>query len=271
VQEFLGSCIFLFIKHPYDVGDRVLIDDTHLIVEHISLLYTSFKRVDNNRVVQLSNIKNNESWIENVTRSKAMKEQVSVVVHADTSFADIEVMRGELEAYVLSPENKRDFFPEVEIQIMEVKDLKSIELLIGMQHKVRSTYTTYTSLLLISLQSNWANEVLRQTRRNKLMTAVMSSVRTVPIYPAGADKPLSILRPTAEVVEAAREGVAADKDAVKILRDEITIAEEAEILGVASSSGIEIAGTQSQHRASIDSRRSFDARRPALGLRRAKD
>jgi hypothetical protein len=136
VQEFLGSCIFLFVKHPYDVGDRVLIGDVHMIVDHISLLYTSFKRVDNNRVVQIPNIKNNDNWIENVTRSKAMKEQVSVVVHAETSFADIEVLRSELEAFVLAPDNKRDFHPEVEIQIMEVKDLKSIELLVGVQHKV---------------------------------------------------------------------------------------------------------------------------------------
>jgi hypothetical protein len=57
-------------------------------------------------------------------------------VHAETSFADIEVLRGEIEAFVLATDNKRDFFPEVEIQIMEVKDLKSIELLVGVQHKV---------------------------------------------------------------------------------------------------------------------------------------
>jgi hypothetical protein len=120
-------------------------------------------------------------------------------------------------------------------------------------------------------QSNWANEVLRQTRRNKLMTAVLSTLRTVPIYPAGAEKPLSILRPTAEVVEAAREGVAADRDAVRILRDDITAAEEAVELGLASSTGIELAATQSQQRRSIDSQRSFDPRKPALGLRRAKD
>lgn len=113
-----------------------MINDTHLIVEHISLLYTQFKRVDNNRVVQISNIKNNDNWIENVTRSKAMKEQVSVAIHAETSFADIEVLKAELQEFVLHPDNKRDFFPEVEIQIMEVKDLKVIELLVGVSHKV---------------------------------------------------------------------------------------------------------------------------------------
>jgi len=56
-QEFLGSCIFLFIKHPYDVGDRVDIqgpEKQQLVVEQISLLYTVFKRIDYMKMVQVS-------------------------------------------------------------------------------------------------------------------------------------------------------------------------------------------------------------------------
>ena len=55
-QEFLGSCIFLFVKHPYDVGDRVDItgpEKEQLLVEKISLLYTVFVRIDKMQVVQV--------------------------------------------------------------------------------------------------------------------------------------------------------------------------------------------------------------------------
>lgn len=52
-QEFLGSCIFLFVKHPYDVGDRVNINDTKMIVDRISLLYSAFTRIDTMQVVQV--------------------------------------------------------------------------------------------------------------------------------------------------------------------------------------------------------------------------
>jgi small-conductance mechanosensitive channel len=55
-QEFLGSCIFLFVKHPYDVGDRVDIagpEKEQLIVEKISLLYTVFTRIDKMQIVQV--------------------------------------------------------------------------------------------------------------------------------------------------------------------------------------------------------------------------
>ena len=57
-QEFLGSCIFLFVKHPYDVGDRVDIngpEKQNLVVEQISLLYTVFKRIDCMKMVQVGN------------------------------------------------------------------------------------------------------------------------------------------------------------------------------------------------------------------------
>lgn len=57
-QEFLGSCIFLFVKHPYDVGDRVDItgpEKEQLQVEKISLLYTVFTRIDKMQVVQVRN------------------------------------------------------------------------------------------------------------------------------------------------------------------------------------------------------------------------
>ena len=38
-------------------------------------------------------------------------------------------------------------------------------------------------------------------------------------YAAGAEKPLAINRPTKELVDAAREAVAADQDATKVLRE----------------------------------------------------
>lgn len=135
-QEFLGLCIFLFVKHPYDVGDRVDIDKTQLIVEHVSLLYTVFRRVDNNKTVQIPNIVSNTMWIENISRSKAMKEQISMTINSSTSFEDIEILRKELHAFLLAPENKRDFFPTVELEILSVGDMKSLELRVEVQYKV---------------------------------------------------------------------------------------------------------------------------------------
>jgi small-conductance mechanosensitive channel len=105
-QEFLGSCIFLFVKHPYDVGDRVDItgpsEKEYLVVEQISLLFTVFKRIDSMKTVQVPNIILNNLWIENITRSKAMKEQLEMFISFDTTLEDIDLLRSEVSPEFLS-------------------------------------------------------------------------------------------------------------------------------------------------------------------------
>lgn len=170
-QEFLGSCIFLFVKHPYDVGDRVDIqgpEKIQMVVEKISLLYTVFTRIDKMQVVQVPNIQLNNLWIENVTRSKAMKEVIDVNVSFDTSFEDIELLRVEMEKFVRAPENNRDFQPDVGISVGGVGDLDKLTLKVAIKHK-----------------SNWHNEVVRATRRSKFMCALTLALKRVPIFGPG--------------------------------------------------------------------------------------
>jgi len=136
VQEFTGSCIFLFVKHPYDVGDRVEINNIDLIVEHISLLYRVFRRVDSNRTVQIPNIVNNGNWIENISRSKAMNEQFTLVISAGTSFDEIEALTGELKEFVVMDENRRDYRQDIKVEVANVGDMSKLELKINLGYKV---------------------------------------------------------------------------------------------------------------------------------------
>ncbi|KAF7533018.1 hypothetical protein G7054_g7465 [Neopestalotiopsis clavispora] len=203
-QEFLGSCIFLFVKHPYDVGDRVDIvgsEKQQLVVERISLLYTIFNRIDKMQIVQVPNIQLNNLWIENVTRSKAMKEVIDLNVSFDTSFEDIELLRQEMEAFVRHPDNARDFMPDLVIGVGGINDLDKLTLKIAMKHK-----------------SNWHNEAVRATRRSKFMCALALAVKKVPIIgPGGGGEPLGgPTNPSYSVAvsdqEAARARDKADQD-----------------------------------------------------------
>jgi len=56
------------------------IDDKKFIVEHISLLFTVFKRVDNVKTTQIPNNVLNTKIVENITRSKFIQEQLMVPV-----------------------------------------------------------------------------------------------------------------------------------------------------------------------------------------------
>lgn len=193
-QEILGSCIFLFAKHPYDIGDRVDITSEQLTVEHIALLYTVFKRITNGKTVQIPNIVLNTLWVENITRSKSMREQVSVFCDFGTSFEDIHLLKLEMQSFLRDPANSRDFHPDTDIEVVSIAEMNKLELVVEIRHK-----------------SNWSNESLRASRRSKFMCALVVALRKVPIHGPGggdaalgsADKPTwSVAVPPTEAREA---------------------------------------------------------------------
>lgn len=146
VTEFLSCCIFLFVKHPYDVGDRVDIGKDEFVVEHISLMYSVFRRVDSDKIVQIPHNVANTLWIENVSRSKAMKERLTLAVCAGTSHEDILALRRELEKFVQADENRRDFQPELDIELIGVGDMSKLDLRVEIRHKVRTSDLSYRAI-----------------------------------------------------------------------------------------------------------------------------
>jgi hypothetical protein len=73
-------------------------------------------------------------------------------------------------------------------------------------------------------QSNWQKERLRITRRNKLITALLASIKIVPIYEPGGgcsktgdlDKPTYTRAVTVEEVEAAATRVEGERNAKRL-------------------------------------------------------
>jgi hypothetical protein len=119
-----------FHQPPVQHWCRVTIDSTELIFDKIFLLY-------NNALVQIPNNVNNPNWIDNINKSKAMKERPTFSVSAGISFADTEALRKEMEAFVQEPENVRDYQPEIDIELISAGDLSKLDLRVELQHKVR--------------------------------------------------------------------------------------------------------------------------------------
>lgn len=125
------------------------------------------------QVTQVPNIVLNNLWIDNLSRSKAMKEVVEVNISYDTSFEDVELLRLEMEKFVRHPDNSRDFQQDLVIGVGGVGDCDKLQLKIVMKHK-----------------SNWHNEAVRATRRSKFMCALALALKKVPILgPGGSATP----------------------------------------------------------------------------------
>jgi hypothetical protein len=210
-QEFLGSCIFLFVKHPYDIGDRVHISGpdgvNQLEVEQISLLYTGFKRITDLELIQIPNSVLNTLWINNVSRSRGLMERIDVFISFDTTMEDIETLRSELEAFITHEDNKREFHPDLILRCLGVGNMDKLQLQLEVRHK-----------------SNWSVESIRAARHSKLMCALVLAMRKVPILgPGGGGAPLgdssnpsySVAISDAEATRS-REKAAKDADAGRL-------------------------------------------------------
>ena len=164
-QEFLQSCIFVFVKHPFDVGDRVSIYGTtgaqlkgdDYFVKEISLLYTEFKKMEG-QIVQAPNSYLNTLFILNMRRSGGLAEAVPIVIRFGTTLEQIEALRNSLLGFVR--EEKREFQNNILTELRDVTEAYSLTLMVVFFYK-----------------SNWQNELLRLQRRNKFICAMMMSMQ----------------------------------------------------------------------------------------------
>lgn len=202
-QEVLGSCIFLFVKHPFDVLDRVDIGDDQLVVKHISLLFTVFKHINTHKLTQVPNIVLNTMWIQNVSRSEAMREQLSIYIDFGTTIEDVQLLRNEMQAFVTDKENSRDFQPDIDVEITGIASMDKMELKVEIRHK-----------------SNWSNETIRAARRSKFMCALVLALRKIPINGPGGGGPAlgSVDQPTYSVTVSDAQA-AANREAAAKARD----------------------------------------------------
>jgi small-conductance mechanosensitive channel len=168
-QEFLQSVIFVFVKHPFDVGDRVTIygntgstlkgDD--YFVKEIALLYTEFKKMEGH-LVQAPNSYLNTLFILNQRRSGGLAEAIPVVIRFGTSLQQIESLRNQLLEFVRS--EKREYQSNILTELRDVTEVYSLTLNIVFFYK-----------------SNWQNELVRLQRRNKFICAMMIAMQELGI------------------------------------------------------------------------------------------
>ena len=168
-QEFLQSVIFVFVKHPFDVGDRVSIygntgatlqgDD--YFVKEIALLYTEFKKMEGH-IVQAPNSYLNTLFILNMRRSGALAEALPVVIKFGTTLDQIDALRQSLLDFVKV--EKREYQSNILTELREVKEVYSLTLNVVFFYK-----------------SNWQNELLRLQRRNKFICALMIAMQEIGI------------------------------------------------------------------------------------------
>ncbi|KAI0645507.1 Mechanosensitive ion channel-domain-containing protein [Trametes meyenii] len=167
LAEVLTSIIFLFIKHPYDVGDRVTIGDKTYTVKEMRLLSTIF--LDSNACqVQAPNTVMNTQLIHNIRRSPQMSETFEFDVAYSTSFEQIERLREVMIAFLKN--ERRDFQPIFDVYVVDMPGQEKMTLRADIKYK-----------------SNWQQGTLKAQRRNKWICALKTSMDKVKIFGPDGD------------------------------------------------------------------------------------
>ncbi|KAJ3575123.1 hypothetical protein NP233_g1300 [Leucocoprinus birnbaumii] len=178
LQEVLTSIIFLFIKHPFDVGDRVVINKETYTVKEIHLLSTVFLD-SGSTLVQAPNSILNTFFIQNLRRSPQMSETFTFDVAYSTTFEDLEKLRDKMLAFV--KDERRDFQPSFDVTVKDFPDQEKLTLTADIKYK-----------------SNWQQGALKAKRRNKWICALKTALGELQIFgPKGnPDAPPSTTRYT---------------------------------------------------------------------------
>ncbi|XP_048235402.1 mechanosensitive ion channel protein 6 [Ricinus communis] len=127
------AIIFLFVIHPFDVGDRCEIDGVQMVVEEMNILTTVFLRYDNQKIIIANSILATKA-IGNYYRSPDMGDAVEFLIHIATPAEKIAVIKQRINSYI---ENKKDhWYPSPMIIFKDAEDLNRVRIAIWLTHKM---------------------------------------------------------------------------------------------------------------------------------------
>lgn len=125
------AIIFLFVMHPFDVGDRCEIEGVQMVVEEMNILTTVFLRYDNQKIVYPNSVLATKP-ISNYYRSPDMGDSIDFCVHISTPVEKIAVMKERITRYI---ENRKDhWYPSPMVVMRDVEDMNRIKFSVWLSH-----------------------------------------------------------------------------------------------------------------------------------------
>ncbi|KAK6115127.1 hypothetical protein DH2020_007396 [Rehmannia glutinosa] len=127
------AIIFLFVMHPFDVGDRVEVDGVQMVVEEMNILTTVFLKFDNHKIYYPNSVLSTKP-IHNYYRSPEMGDAIDFCIHISTPFEKIALMKERITRYV---DNKIDHWqPDPKIVMRDVEDMNRIKFSVWLTHRM---------------------------------------------------------------------------------------------------------------------------------------
>nr|XP_011459091.1 PREDICTED: mechanosensitive ion channel protein 8-like [Fragaria vesca subsp. vesca] len=127
------AIIFLFVMHPYDVGDRCEVDGVQMVVDEMNLLTTVFLKFDNQKIIYPNSVLSTKP-IANYYRSPDMGDAIDFCVHISTPLDKLAIVKERIIGYI---ETKTDHWhPAPMVVLRDVEELNKLKISVWLTHKM---------------------------------------------------------------------------------------------------------------------------------------
>ncbi|CAH8288720.1 unnamed protein product [Eruca vesicaria subsp. sativa] len=130
-KNIFESFVFVFVMHPYDVGDRCVIDGVVLLVEEIHLLTTVFLKIDNEKIFY-PNATLISKPISNFYRSPDMGDAVEFSIAFSTPAAKIATLKEKIGEFLV--QNPNNWYPEPLLMVKAIENVNKLNLNVLFQY-----------------------------------------------------------------------------------------------------------------------------------------
>ncbi|XP_052201552.1 mechanosensitive ion channel protein 5-like [Diospyros lotus] len=136
-KRIFEAIIFLFVTHPFHVGDRCEIDGMQLVVEEMNILTTVFLRHDNQKYIYPNSILATKPIV-NYFRSPEMTDTVDFSIHISTPMERIAEMKKRIIRFV---ESRSDYWHQSPaVVITDLEDMNRLKMVVAVKHRINGQH-----------------------------------------------------------------------------------------------------------------------------------
>ncbi|XP_058106250.1 mechanosensitive ion channel protein 10-like [Magnolia sinica] len=148
-KTIFESVIFVFVMHPFDVGDRCVIDGVQMVVDEMNILTTIFLRFDNEKIYYPNAVLLTKA-ISNFNRSPNMGDNIEFSIDVSTSESTFNNMKTSIRMYIES--KPKHWQQQHSVVVKEIEEVNKMKIILYILHTI-----------------NFQNFMERNNRRSELI------------------------------------------------------------------------------------------------------
>ncbi|KAL6500659.1 hypothetical protein OROHE_025456 [Orobanche hederae] len=132
-RSLFEAIIFIFVVHPFDVGDWCVIDGVQMVVDEMNLSTTIFLKANNEKIYYPNKVLASIP-ISNYNRSPEMGDCVEFAVDFSTSIESVAALKAKIKGYIDS--KPQHWNPSHNMQIKEIVDVNKMMMALYVTHTI---------------------------------------------------------------------------------------------------------------------------------------